>query len=113
MNALGQVTKVRVFIDRAAITRARTLDEREAQEGLVHFSPIPLDADTATFRAHVETTAGAAIKVTGVSWSVVYAERSNEKQREIKEGLERLDREMRVLDDAESAENHLESRLSL
>jgi uncharacterized protein (TIGR02231 family) len=115
MSSLGQVTKVRVFIDRAAVTRTRVIEGAEAREGQIKFAPIPLDADTATFRAHAEIAGGgspAPLKVTGVSWSVVWADRSSEKQREVKAALERIEADMRALEDAEGAENHLESLLA-
>jgi uncharacterized protein (TIGR02231 family) len=109
-SASGQVTKVRVFIDRAAVTRARRVDGPSG-DGQIDFSPIPLDADTTTFRAHAEA-GGTTLKVTGVSRSVIYADASSARQREVKAALEKVIAEMRTIEDAEAAENHADLLLT-
>lgn len=97
----GRVTKVRVFIDRAAVTRTRTFEQPVRE---ISFAVLPLDADTATLRAHAEL-GKTALKVTGVVWTVVHAERSSERQKEIAAELEKLKARLAELEDEESNES--------
>lgn len=97
----GKVTKVRVFIDRAAVTRARVLEQPVRE---ISFAVLPLDADTATLRAHAQL-GKTALKVTGVVWAVVHAERSTERQKAISAELEKLRARLAELDDDESNES--------
>jgi hypothetical protein len=108
----GKVVKVRVFVDRAAITRSLTL-ERPVRE--ISFGVVPLDADTATLRAQAELVEGdarSAAKVTGVVWTVIYAERANEKQRAIAAEIEKTATRLTVLEDEEANESHALNLLS-
>jgi uncharacterized protein (TIGR02231 family) len=101
----GTVTRVRVFIDRAAITRKRILESPAAE---VAFSPIPIDADTRTIRAEAELENGdgavLAIPVRGVSWSVIYGEKASARQAEVRREQEAIRSELEALDDAEASE---------
>lgn len=96
----GRVTKVRVFVDRAAITRTRTIDQPVRE---ISFAVLPLDADTATLRAHAQL-GKTALKVTGVVWGIVYGERGSDRQRAIAKELEALRARLASLDDEESNE---------
>src|SRR5262245_21311469 len=96
----GRVTKVRVFVDRAAFTRTRTIDQPVRE---ISFAVLPLDPDTATFPAHAQL-GKTGLKVTGVVWGVVYAERTNDRQKTIAVELETLRARLAALDDEESNE---------
>lgn len=108
----GKVTRARVFTDRAAITRSLTL-ERPVRE--VSFTNIPLDADTATLRARAELVDGetrSAAKVTGVVWTVIYAERANDRQRTLVAEMEKTAARLTALEDEEANESHALSMLA-
>lgn len=104
----GRVTKVRVFTDRAAVTRERSF---EAADSEIVFAPIPIDADPRTLRAHAEvepldrSMARAAVPIRGVSWSVIYAEPTSVRQLQVKRELESVARKIAALDDAEESED--------
>ena len=82
----GVITRVRLFIDRAAITRRLRFDEAAAAAEAV-FAPIPLDCDTSTLRAEawLDDEAGerTALSVTGVTSAIVFAEQSSERQQKV------------------------------
>ncbi|MCK6549996.1 mucoidy inhibitor MuiA family protein, partial [Myxococcota bacterium] len=103
----GRVSKVRVFIDRAAVTRARTLSEPVRE---VVFSPVPLDADPATLRASAELrgddgASRVAARITGVVWTVIHAEPPESRRAEVRRAIEQADARLRALEDEEHAES--------
>ena len=60
----GRVTKVRIFIDRAAITRTRVIEQPLPE---ISFATLPIETDMASLRAHAEGSGGAKLKVTGAT----------------------------------------------
>ncbi len=104
----GKISKVRVFIDRAAITRVQT-HEVEGPLSKVCFAPVPLDVETSTLRAvaRMRTDEGeVAIPVTGVTHRLLFNESPDGRRAEIQDELSEMDVKLNSLEDADSTESH-------
>jgi uncharacterized protein (TIGR02231 family) len=109
MNA-GKVTTVRVYIDRAAVTRTRAF-EALGNMREVEFSPLPLTIDASTLRARViarqKSGAELRVRVNGVSATLIYAEVENERQKAIVEEMRDVESKMNGIEDAEGTDTHV------
>jgi len=104
MSSAGTIDSVRVFIDRATITRSRTV---QLQPGLqtVAFEVLPSALDPDTLRA--QATSGAEpLSVLGVQCEVVYSEPTSARSDEVRARLERVQAELRALEDASGNDEH-------
>lgn len=101
LHDAGRVSRVRVFIDRAAVTRAKTL---AAPVRELVFQPIPLDAETATLRAEAKL-GEASLRVSGVVWTVIHDDQRGRGE-ELKAELESVRAALEALDDLDAAESH-------
>lgn len=109
MSAPGRVTHVRVFVDRATVTRVK----REAvQAGLqeVAFTGLPQSVEPDTVRA-LARAGEAAVPVVSVNARVAYAEPSAKRRAEVEARLDALEAKLRASEDAQGSDEHAAAQL--
>lgn len=102
MSDPGIIKHVRVFIDRATITRQR---EIILQPGLhtVEFCVLPSELETETLRAQAHSE-GPAITVLGVAATAAYAEPASERRGEVQALLDEVEAKLRAAEDAQDSD---------
>ncbi|MCB9653100.1 MAG: mucoidy inhibitor MuiA family protein [Deltaproteobacteria bacterium] len=108
-TAAGRVTHVRVFVDRAMITRSRVLPAHATQ---VTFEPIPIDTDLTTFRASASFCRSLSpIRIAGVTSSAIYSDESTAGRATLERALREVDETLQSLADADAVEERAEQLL--
>ncbi len=102
MSEPGIIKHVRVFIDRATITRQRRVT---LQSGLqtVEFCVLPSNLETDTLRAQVHYE-GPPIRVLGVSACAAYSEPTSERRGEVQTLLDEVQAKLRAAEDAQNSD---------
>jgi hypothetical protein len=111
MSALiGRVKSVRVYIDRAAVTRVRSV-KSSAELREVVFAPVPENIEIASLRARVVARKAdgteTRVRVIGVSSVLIYRETVNARHEEVARAMADIDSRVYALDDAEGTETHV------
>jgi hypothetical protein len=106
----SKVVHVRVYIDRATVTRRRVLT---LQPGLhaVTFGPLPQDLDASTFQAKA-TAASAALTVAGLTTRLAYQEPPSGRREAVAAQLDAQEAKLQALEDAASSDRHAVERLA-
>jgi hypothetical protein len=111
-NKAGVVRSVRVYIDRAAITRVRSFDHVTTE---VEFAPIPLAIEVPSLRARAiaEKADGTSqrVRVLAVGSALSSPGPASERQRAIAEEMAAIDAKINAIDDAEETESHVSELL--
>lgn len=100
----GVVTHVRVYIDRATVTRARrvacTPGVRE-----IRFEGLPLEIETDTLRARARRDE-VSVPVVSVSSRIAYAEPSSERREAVQKRIDEVEAKLRATQDAQGSDEH-------
>ena len=106
----SKVVHVRVYIDRATVTRRRAVTLQPGLQSVI-FGPLPQDLDTSTFQARA--SAGAeALTVAGLTTQPAYQEPPSGRRDEVAAQLDAQEAKLRALEDAASSDRHAVDRLS-